>query len=269
MNYDKYLKRLRQQKTDTSTMEMYGKGASALASTGNYLANKMSGLRLGNASASARAATQQQMQEQIGQQQLDLYSNAITTQANQNQQLDKQIMGLQMAQDQYDEQKKAEKQAKKRQLMSTLGQIGGAAAGALLALPTGGMSVMAGAQIGAGLGQAAGSLSPTRGNVPLDLAGAVQGASDAMIGYAGYANQKSMQNKMKLVGSAMPEIAKLSTTQLQTFIPMLRMTLTDGTEAEIDALLKSFMQQNILKQEIPNDTFIDNYNVSPNNGEVS
>lgn len=254
-SYDKYLKRLRQQKTDSSTMDMYSKGANALASTGNYIANKMSGLRLGNTSASARAAMQQQAQEQIGQQTSELYTNAMQQQAQQNKQLDAQIMNLQMAQDQYNEQKKKEKQTKGRQLITAVGQLGGAAIGALV----GGIP---GAQIGAGIGQAVGSVAPTRGNVPIDIQGAVQGASDAFIGYAGYANEKSMQNKMKMVGSSMPQIAKMSTEKLGQFIPLLKMTLmNNGSEDDINSLINSYIDQEQIQVQ-PNGLFnAPNYNL--------
>ena len=42
--FDKYLARLRQQKLGKNTENAYSKGASQLTSTGQYIANKMSGI---------------------------------------------------------------------------------------------------------------------------------------------------------------------------------------------------------------------------------
>lgn len=165
--FDKYLERLRQKKSSATTFNAYSRGASALTGTGNYIANKMSGLRLGNTSASARYAMQQQAQQQIGSQVGDLYGQAMQTETNRIDQLDTQIGGLQVQQEQYKKQQKAEKDAKKRGLLQTAGQVGGAALGALLAVPTGGLSVLAGASIGSGLGGAVGSVA---GKAPKDYA---------------------------------------------------------------------------------------------------
>jgi hypothetical protein len=235
--FDKYLERLRQKKASASTFNAYSKGASSLTGTGNYIANKMSGLRLGNTSASARYAMQQQSQEQIGSQIGQLYGETIQNESQRVDQLDSQIGQLQVQQEQYKKQQKDAKQARTRQMLTTVGQIGGAAVGALFGAPG----------IGAGVGGALGSIVPTKGGAPADYGQALQSTADAFVSYASYSNEKKMQGSLKYLGQKMPELGNLSASQLGSLSPILYSMLVNGSSQEdIDTFLSGYLNKPVM-----------------------
>ncbi len=227
--FDKYIERLRTQKLGKSASSEFSKGISQLTSTTQYMSNKMSGMRLGNQSASARAAQQQQMQQTLGGQMSQLAGEKMELAAQQEERLDDKLGDLEMQREQYIKQKKAEAKAKKRKLYQTAVQVIGGVAGAALAPFTGGLSMAAGAAIGSGLGQAAGSLIDA--GAPQDYDGAVQGASDAFAGYSNFANEKNIKESMQVISNSMGEISKLSSSQMANVIPMLNMMIMNGASA--------------------------------------
>ena len=88
----------------------------------------------------------------VAEQYRQIYSEAETKEMERKRQINQQIDEVEFKKEQYEEQKKEEEERKKNSFWKGALQILGTGAGALLAAPTGGMSVLAGAQLGAAAG---------------------------------------------------------------------------------------------------------------------
>lgn len=233
--YDKYLNRLRQTKLNSGLSEEYGRQAESMTTMGRYLADKLSGQRMGNASASARAAQQQQALQQVGSTVSGMAGKKMETQANINVQLANQIGQLEMQREQYIKQEKEKKKAKKRGLLKTIGQVGGAVIGGLLALPTGGMSVLAGAGLGSALGGSAGSVIDA--SAPADYAGVVQGVGDAIRSYGLYSTETKMKDMTSTLANNMGKIASLPSDKIMALTPQIDLMIKTGNMEGLNSLL--------------------------------
>jgi len=233
--YDKYLNRLRQTKLNSGLSEEYGRQAESMTTMGRYLADKLSGQRMGNASASARAAQQQQALQQVGSTVSGMAGKKMETQANINVQLANQIGQLEMQREQYIKQEEEKKKAKKRGLLQTVGQVGGAVIGGLLALPTGGMSVLAGAGLGSALGGSAGSVIDA--SAPADYAGVVQGVGDAIRSYGMYSTETKMKDMTSTLANNMGKIASLPSDKIMALTPQIDLMIKTGNMEGLNSLL--------------------------------
>jgi len=249
--YDKYLNRLRSQKLGQSMTDEYGKQAQSMTTLGRYIADKMSGQRMGNTSASARAAQQQQALSSVGSTVSGIAENKMQTQAQTNLQLANQIGQLEMQRDQYIQQKEAEKKAKKRGLLQTIGQVGGAIVGGLLAIPTGGMSLLAGAGLGSALGGAVGSV--VNAGAPADYAGVVQGVGDAVRSYGLYTSTQNMKNMTTALADNMGKIANLPSDKILALTPQIDLMIKSGNMEGLKTLLNNISEPvSIPQSTIPN-----------------
>ena len=228
--YDKYLSRLQKQKLSNAQDASFARGVSAMTTTNKYASDAMSGMRLGNVSASARAASLQQALQRTNEGLADLTSTKMQSDQQRNERLNLAIGEIETKREEYlRQQKQAEKQ-KERGLMQTIGQVGGAVAGALLAIPTGGMSMLSGSAIGSGLGSIAGSL--INAGLPQDYAGAVQGVSDAFSAYSNYANEMKTKSTLNAVSQNMGILAQLPASTQANAFNTINMMISSGANSE-------------------------------------
>ena len=231
--YEKYLSRLQKQKLGNAQDASFARGLQAMTTTNKYASDAMSGMRLGNVSASARAASLQQALQRTGGQIGDLTSTKMESEQGRVDRLDQAIGQIETEREKYLQQQEQVKKQKERQLYQTIGQVGGAVIGAALAIPTGGMSLAMGASLGSALGSVGGSL--INAGLPQDYAGAVQGTADAFSAYSNYANELKTKDTLKAVSQGMGGLAQLpATTQANAFNTINMMISSGASSTEIN-----------------------------------
>lgn len=256
--YDKYIARLQKQKLGEAQNADFARGVQALTSTNQYISDMSSGMRLGNVSQSARAAQRQQDIKGVSDQLANLTATKMTQSQERSDRLDSAIGDLETKREAYlDEQRKAEKQ-KERGLLQAAGQIAGAGIGALLAVPTGGVSMALGATLGSALGGTAGSL--INAGLPQDYAAAVQGVGDAFSAYSNYANETKTKDAMKAVSMNMEKIAQLPSAKMMTAFNTINMMISNGASPDeitraIDSFAGNQLEPNTPQQETDLSTY--------------
>lgn len=253
--YDKYISRLQKQKLGEAQNANFARGVQALTSTNQYVSDMSSGMRLGNVSASARAASLQQALKGTGDQLSNLTLGKMEQAQQRSDKLNTAIGELETQREQYlKQQDQAEKQ-KKRGLLQAAGQIAGAGIGALLAAPTGGMSMALGAALGSALGGTAGSL--INAGLPQDYAAAAQGVGDAFSAYSSYANETKTKDAMKAVSGQMSKIANLPYSKMSMAFNTINMMISQGANAEeitkaIDGFAGNQLDVSEVRQQVEN-----------------
>jgi len=146
-------------------------------------------------SAQARAEASQQMGEQYEQAVGGIYSQMNAQDRARvdaiNEKIDELEFRKDIAEEEKAEEEKRLKDEKKKMLWQIGGQVGGAILGGILAIPTGGMSLMAGAAIGSSLGGAVGSFAGAGVGDDYDLALASQGVEQAIGGFSQWSTMKT------------------------------------------------------------------------------
>lgn len=245
--YETYLKRLRGLKLERPEMKIYERNIQGMATPFNQMNRQTAAItKRGGASTAAQAAALQEGRDQWNQQQNAAYTTALGQMSQRNESIDMKIAEVEAQNVAFKEQEQKEANAKKAQNIRTGLQVAGLVVGGALAIPTGGMSLMAGAAIGAGIGQAAGGFVGVNesGEISLDpenwdMGQTVQGLSSAATAYAYDANQQDTKAKMAIMGAgaakfndylmAHPEQAESLRFQTQTIF-------ANGTAADLENL---------------------------------
>lgn len=252
--YDKYLKRLQTSKTQTGLGE-YARGIQSLTTTTKALSDKMSGMRMGNVSASARAATLQQALATTQGTQAQMTAQYMQNEEQRAAQINQEIGKVETQREGYLEAKRKEENAKKRSMIGTVAQVGGAIlggiAGGLIAGPAG---ILAGASMGSSLGGAVGGVADA--GVPADYNAVVQGVGDTIMSYASYANTAKTQQTMKAVSNNIGKLSNLTPAQLNIASSTLPNMIASGADesAILDFINNLTNQQ---QQQMPIDNNID------------
>lgn len=207
--YETYLNRLRNIKANRPEMKVYERNLSAMAQPFNLLNRKMASLtQRGGASTAAQVAALNEGRGQWNQLQQQGYGQALDAAGKREEGLDLKIAEVEMQNEQFKEAQSKEKAAKRTSALRTGLQVGGMALGALLAAPTGGMSLLMGASLGGVIGQTAsgfmgvnkdGNLTTNPEEWDTELIG--QGLSSTAQVLTTNANQMDTKNKLNFVSA--------------------------------------------------------------------
>jgi hypothetical protein len=205
--YEKYLNRLRNIKTSRPEMQVYERNMAKLAEPYNILNRKMAQMtQAGGASTAAQVAALNEGRQQWNTLQQDNYSQALGAASQREERIDTKIAEVEFQNDQYKDQQRREKSAKRTGALRTALSGIGMAAGAALAIPTGGMSMLAGAALGGAIGQTASGFMGINkdGNLSLDPeewdTGVIeQGLTSAVTQLATNASQRETRDKLGLI----------------------------------------------------------------------
>jgi hypothetical protein len=210
--YDRYLKRLQSQKNERPELEMVSRGIRSLSEPFTAMNRQLARtLNMDNASLGAKIVAQQRGQMQIHGMAEQMGSQAQQQYAQRNQQLDTEIAKAEaMA-----EQERAQKAQKNTQMLRAGISAAGMIVGAALAIPTGGLSLVAGAALGGGLGSALGGFVGIGKGGQLsvdpedwDMNATVEGLQQAGSIYASEATSRKMQTATQEVTTKMPALVK-------------------------------------------------------------
>lgn len=248
--YENYLNRLRNIKLNRPEMKVYERSIQSMSQPFNILNRKMASLtQRGGASTASQVAALNEGRSQWNNFQREGYNAAINAAGQREQGLDMEIARVEMQNDAFKEQESKEKAAKRTAALRTGLQVGGMALGALLAAPTGGMSLLAGASLGGAIGQTAsgfmgigkdGQLTADPEEWDVDTIG--QGISSTAQTLAFNANQTETKNKMNLLSGAAPAINNYimaNPDQAATFSYQLQSVIMNGTMADLENLMRT------------------------------
>ncbi len=205
--YETYLNRLRNIKASRPEMRVYQQSLSKLAQPFNILNRKMASLtQRGGASTASQVAALNEGRGQWNEMQRESYGTAVEAAGNREQALDLKIADVEMQNEQYKDQQRKEKAAKRSGILRTVLSGVGMAAGALLAAPTGGVSMLLGSALGGAIGQTASGFMGINkdGNLSLDpdewdIGAIEQGLTSTIQSLATNANQAEMKGKMGIM----------------------------------------------------------------------
>lgn len=205
--YETYLNRLRNIKSSRPEMRVYEHNLSRLAQPFNILNRKMASLtQRGGASTASQVAALNEGRGQWNQMQRESYGTAVESAGKREEALDLKIADVEMQNEQYKDQQRKEKAAKRSGILRTVLSGIGMGAGALLAAPTGGMSMLLGASLGGAIGQTASGFMGINkdGNLSLDpdewdIGAIEQGLTSTVQSLATNANQAEMKGKMGIM----------------------------------------------------------------------
>lgn len=178
INYDKYLKRLRQKRSDSPYWQAYRRSLSSVSNDTKAMSNSLNGLldRSGG-SVAAVAQAGQDSQERVRDISNQLYTSYSEKEAARRDEIDSRIDTLEFARDRELEAEaqrlKAEKEAKRSGLGKSIMQIGGTLLGAGIGVASAGTMAplsagLIGASIGGGIGEMGGSFIGGNGKMALD-----------------------------------------------------------------------------------------------------
>lgn len=205
--FENYLNRLRNIKANRPEMRVYEKSISKLAQPYNILNRKMASLtQRGGASTASQVAALNEGRNQWNELQRDSYGTAVESAGKREEALDLKIADVEMQNEQYKDQQRKEKAAKRSGILRTVLSAVGMGAGALLAAPTGGMSMLLGSALGGAIGQTASGFMGINkdGNLSLDpdewdIGAIEQGLTSTVQSLATNANQAEMKGKMGML----------------------------------------------------------------------
>lgn len=205
--FETYLNRLRNIKASRPEMRVYEQNLSRLAQPFNILNRKMASLtQRGGASTASQVAALNEGREQWNQMQRESYNTAVESAGKREEAIDLKIADVEMQNEQYKEQKRKEKAANRSGILRTVLSGIGMGAGALLAAPTGGMSMLLGSALGGAIGQTASGFMGINkdGNLSLDpdewdIGAIEQGLTSTVQSLAANANQTETKGKMGLI----------------------------------------------------------------------
>lgn len=250
--YENYLNRLRNIKSSRPEMRVYEQSLSRLAQPFNVLNRKMASLtQRGGASTASQVAALNEGRNQWNQLQQENYGTAVQAAGNREQAIDLKIADVEMQNEQYKDQQRKEKAAKRSGLLRSIISGVGMGAGALLAAPTGGMSMLLGSALGGAIGQTASGFMGINadGNLSLDPdewdVGAIeQGLVSTVQSLATNANEQEMKAKMGLLTenagnfskyiNANPDQAPILQFQLENY-------LLNGSQGDLETWLNTIL----------------------------
>ena len=186
--YDRQLKILQERRAENPYWKAALKERSRVSGDFDAM-NKDYQARLYRENAPEAAVAQQAIQAQKGviAQQAGMLGQAQARDIERKDAMSNKMDELKLASAQFKEQQDEKEKAKKAEWWKTGLQLGGAAIGAALAIPTGGASMLMGASMGAGIGQAAGGLTAGMAvgdSDYLDTGSIMQGLGDAASAYS-------------------------------------------------------------------------------------
>jgi hypothetical protein len=154
--YEKYLQRLQSQKMDRPELDIMSRNIRSLSEPFSSMNRQLSrAMTVDNASIGSKIMANFQGQQQIQSMASDFGAQAQQAAQQRNEKLDDKIFQAEQAV----EQEKKAKAAKNTQMLRAGLSAVGMIAGGLLAIPTGGLSIVAGAAIGGGIGGALGGFA--------------------------------------------------------------------------------------------------------------
>jgi hypothetical protein len=242
--YENYLNRLRNIKANRPEMRVYEHNMASLSQPFNILNRKVAQMtQAGGASTAAQVAALNEGRGQWNQMQQHNYGQALDAAGRREGQVDMKIAEVEFQNDQYKEEQRREKAARRSGLLRTVISGIGMAAGAVLAPLTGGASMLAGAALGGAIGQTASGFMGVNkdGNLSLnpdewDMNTIEQGMMSTVTQLATNANQRAAKNTFGAYSENSGRIMKYindnpnSATQIMFDIQRL---LSGGNEVEL------------------------------------
>ena len=151
--FQKYLERKKKERALSPHQQQIGRVGSMLSQPYQDMSKQIEyGLERGGAPLATKFDTALQQQQQLAGMLGQQYEGAVTRDIERKDILTRDISELEFKSDIFEEQKKKEDEAKEQKWWQVGAQAAGAGLGALLAAPTGGLSVLAGAQLGSAVG---------------------------------------------------------------------------------------------------------------------
>lgn len=252
--YEKYKKRLFTRMQDNPELQLMNQSISKLSRPFQEINNQLqASLQQGNASAGAKVQATLRGQQQLQGVQQQLYEPLLNNMTMRNTQIQEKYADLSMQEEQWEDQQKAEKAQKNTKILRAGLTIAAMAVGALLAAPTGGVSLVAGASIGASLGTLGGGFMGInkKGNLSVDpddwdAEAIVQGASGVLSTYASHLNEQSVAQMSNDFATKMndPKImetlaTKMPKEQLYLWYGQITGAIMRGDRPTFDQLLNS------------------------------
>ena len=205
--YERYLNRLRGMKTRRPEMQIYERNMALMAEPYNILNRKMAEMtQSGGASTAAQVAALNEGRGQWNQIQQQNYGQALDSASRREEQIDARIADVEFQNDQYKDQQRRLRASRRTGVLRTAISGLGMALGAALAIPTGGMSMLAGSALGGAIGQTASGFMGINkdGNLSLDpeewdVNTIEQGLVSTVTSLASNANQAETKNKLSAV----------------------------------------------------------------------
>lgn len=242
--YENYLNRLRNIKLNRPEMQVYERNMAQMAQPFNILNRKMGQMtQRGGASTASQVAALNEGRDQWNQMQRQNYGQALDSASQREGAIDMKIAEVSFQNDQYKEQQKKEKAAKRSDTLRTILSGVGMAAGAALAIPTGGMSLMAGAALGGAIGQTASGFMgiDKDGNLSVDpddwdVNVIEQGLTSTVTQLASNANQQTTKNMMGMISSQAGNISQYvmsNPDMANVFLFQIENAMQSGNEQDL------------------------------------
>lgn len=200
--YENYIKRLRSIRTMRPEMRVYERTIARMAEPFNIMNRRIAQTtKAGGASTAAQVAALSEGRRDWNRAQTEMYGQTMDAIGEREMQIDTKIAEVEFQNEQYKEQQRREKAAKRSGLLRTVVSGIGMAAGAALAPMTGGASMLAGAALGGAIGQTASGFMGINkdGKLSLDpdewdMDTIEQGMVSTVTQLATNANQRAMKN---------------------------------------------------------------------------
>lgn len=251
--YETYIKRLRGIKQSRPEMDVYERNNQAMSKPFNIMNEQTARLtQSGGASTAAQIAALDAGRNSWNQQQGANYSEALNATSQREGQVDMKIAEVEAQNAAYKDQQAKIKREKRNQILRTAMQIGGSVLGAALAIPTGGMSLLAGAALGGSIGQTASGFVGIDGNGNLsvqpkdwDMNVAMEGLAQTVTAVANNANEAKTRNMMGLLsqnsGRIFSAIEGMENPESAMFT--LQAIMANGSPADLETWINNLAQQ--------------------------
>lgn len=240
--YERYLSRLRNLKASRPEMQVYERNMAQMAEPYNILNRRMAQMtQAGGASTASQVAALNEGRGQWNQMQQQNYGQAVDAVSKREGQIDAKIAEVEFQNEQYKEEQRRRKAARRSGLLRTVVSGIGMAAGAVLAPLTGGASMLAGAALGGAIGQTASGFMGINkdGNLSLnpdewDMGAIEQGLASTASILATSANQNATKNKVGILSSNADKISRyiLENPDMAPSIQFQIESIMDGGTAE-------------------------------------
>ncbi len=208
-SFDHYINRLKKNRSNNIHYQRTAQNISKLTKPFNHMSNTMSqSMRNNDAPESAKMQLNRDLAKDFNEQSYNMMNEASLKDSEREMNINERIADLQFKKDEAVRAEKDQKKQEKRQMIGTIGQVGGG----LLGMAVSGGNPAVGA-IGAGLGQAIGGVVDK--SAPPDYSAVLSGLGDSFRGFSEVSQLKEDQefyhSFMSKLGSAntSDEIMKL------------------------------------------------------------
>jgi hypothetical protein len=233
-------------------MRVYERNIAQMSQPFNIMNRKMAQMtQAGGASTAAQVAALSEGRQDWNRMQSNMYSQTMDAIGEREERLDTKIAEVELQNEQYKEQQRREKAAKRTGLLRTVVSGIGMAAGAALAPLTGGASMLAGAALGGAIGQTASGFMGINkdGNLSLnpdewDMGTIEQGMVSTVTQLATNANQRATKKTYDTYSKNSDRIMKYISENPDSAMQVrfdLEQLLSNGDEAGLSGYLDSLL----------------------------